>query len=254
MIPKSKIAKAIKEIKESPIEIYWDRSDRITLDVLEMMSVDPENWETILIEHINETTLEQTAIDETNLINRLSEELEVDYYELYEAVNDYIITDYNIKQLLDNTPSILILIEWLSNYDCTVSFDTIKDGPNYLSEAWAVIRHSADFKEFAYEHSHVYGGSLLTFGASMSVEDALNLMRHLTIYKQITIPKGVQYGFFSSFQGSGSPFEATLKEDLTLQVTEEDYPRIVIDEFQSYSVDDVYGGWDFFDEHSFTGE
>jgi len=73
----------------------------------------------------------------------------------------------------------------------------------------------------------------------------------------ITIPKGAQFGFFSSFQGAGSVFEKTTYRNMTLpkvepNETEYDCINLIADVEQSYNLIDVYGSDRFINEQDIT--
>ena len=110
------------------------------------------------------------------------------------------------------------------------------------------------FQDFMYEHENgAYGGSLFCFAFTTDLMNLIDIKSKLKTGKKVLIPKGTQFGFFSSFQGSGSPFEKVTEADFYLKTVETgknyckyDCIDIIADVEQSYSIMDVYGcGSDF---------
>jgi len=167
----------------------------------------------------------------------------------------FICVDMNIKGLLRQIPDIVCLAYVYSNYDCCNSFDTMEP-EGYLYEVYQRVKYAIDEKDYLHEfYNGAYGGSLFCFAFRTDIQTFLNLQEEAKTGKTITIPKGTQYGFFSSFQGAGSVFEKSTTTDMTLPLNEADLSeydniRLIADADQRYSINDVYGQDNFIDNQN----
>ena len=99
-------------------------------------------------------------------------------------------------------------------------------------------------------YNGAYGGSLFCFAFKTDIQGYFDLKEAEKTGKTITIPKGTQYGFFSSFQGACSVFEKTTYRNMTILLKEKELPEydcigLKADEAQHYSMTDVYGSNSF---------
>ena len=230
----------------------------------------------------------------------IKEELEIYFDENLIEIED-LIRDRDesnlIEDLIRNTGTIPVAIELMSNYDCIGS--PYGEGYQYESEgeyfAEAMVALGLNPKElkkqlkefgltltgscpekknkgyvseetFAAELADIScGACLLTFTARLNLKDLVKFNDRGSI-KSITIPKGNNIGFYSSFQGGGSPFNAELLKDIELikkdeeatkfmlkgvnAASEEDekyfYFSITIDTSRKYNIKDTYGVTDEF--------
>lgn len=159
--------------------------------------------------------------------------------------------DLNIDRLMNH--DITVLIPLYSNYDCTNSFDTL-EASDYLRQVLRRVKSGVLKEDFIWEHKNgAYGGSLFCFAFNCTLQEYLNLKEQVKNGKYLVIPKGTQYGFFSSFQGSSSPFEKETFQDFKLKIKENtkdyipeyDHIGIIADIEQNYSLQQVFGSTDF---------
>lgn len=137
-----------------------------------------------------------------------------------------------------------------SNYDCTNSFDTFESS-QYLQEVYKTVSMCIPKNDFMYEHENgAYGGSLFCF-AFQSTEHEIELLKE-SFEEKIFIPANTQFGFHSPLQGAASIFEKVTQRDMWLPrvhgETEHDFIRITYDGEMGYSLDEIFGGADFFEE------
>lgn len=258
-----------------PIEVDWQYDDELSKDQIIKILKYPENglndvgneiWEmnldyqfeledyfikeTLYDWFKNELTEAFTKENPNESEEWIGEEIK-DF--LNEHYREYVSVDMNIKKLLNNVGELTCLIPLYSNYDCTNSFDTIETS-DYLAQVYQRVKGGVKKTDFIWEHINgAYGGSLFCFAFRCDLETLIQLKKNLKTAKKIFIPKGTQFGYFSSFQGSGSPFEKTTYRNFYLNVKETgglfypDYDNIdiIADLEQHYSMNDVYGQNDF---------
>ena len=250
----------ITYIEKNQPYIEWDFRSKLTSEqVINAL----ENGFDSLYDELFELNMDYILNLESELINQIHDEFRevlekelntnkedtiIDY--LNENFQEYIQIDYNLKQLPNNQDDLLCLIELYSDYDgCCISTSSIDDPFDYLFDVYKRVEKAIDKKDFLYEFKQVYGSSLFCLGFRMSIENFIKLREEYKKGKQIKIPKGTQFGFFSSFQGSGSMFEKVTKEDLILDINEE--INLIADEEQNYSIKKVYGAdYTFFNEQN----
>lgn len=188
--------------------------------------------------------------------DELTEEGFTDDYDLRDIFMDYASINLDTDRLFNI--DVVALIPVYSNYDCTNSFDTLKDS-DYLRQVLKRVSKGVNKDDFMYEHRNgAYGGSLFCFAFKTSLKELVDLKAKVKTGKKVLIPKGTQYGFFSSFQGAGSLFEKTTYQDIALNIKETgknyhpeyDCVGIIGDDEQSYSMRQVYGDNDFIDEQN----
>ncbi len=167
--------------------------------------------------------------------------------------NFEIYCDTNIQGLLNMLPDITCVVPVYSNYDCTNSFDTMKTS-EYMLDVYRRTKTGVKKDDFITEHQNgAYGGSLFCFVFKTDIKTFLGLKEEFKT--SITIPKGTQFGFHSSFQGASSMFEKETYRNMTLKKEGEskyDTFDIIADLEQNYSLEDVFGGTDFVNESNVT--
>lgn len=270
--------KIIKYIEENPIINDWDyREELSTEQIKKILKSDDGLFD--LENDIEEMNLDyrwdcEKYFIENNLYEEFKEELtkaclkenpEESEEWIEEKIKDFlndeyrghILFDINIKQLVDRTGEIICLIPLYSNYDCTNSFDTLETS-DYLKQIYHRVKTAVKKKDFIWEHINgAYGGCLFCFVFRCELSTLMKLKEGLKTAKRVFIPKGTQFGFFSSFQGSGSPFEKITYRNMYLNVKEYgsfkttegikeymlpdyDHLDIIADCEQHYSIKDVY--------------
>lgn len=236
----------IKYIEENPVEVAFGYRDSLDKEQIRtiiekeegLQDIEDDLWE-LNIDYINEM--------EDQLLQNIKEEftLKEDLFDIREFFLEHIDVTIGIRHLLNNTPDIDCVAIVYSNYDCATSFQVIEDKESYLGAVWDRVKAGCLLPDYLNEHANSYTASLLCFAFKMSVLDFAELKR--SFKESITIPKGTQYGFFSSFNGSGSFFEARTVQDMTLpklepNQSEYDCIGVIADIEQYYSMEAVYGG------------
>lgn len=150
----------------------------------------------------------------------------------------------DIDRLLDNT-SIIAMLKFYSNYDCTNSFDTLETS-EYLQEVYKAVKKGASKDDFMWEHANgAYGGSLFVMPFQISLLDFLKLKEDFQKAKKITIPEGTSFGFLSTGQGACSVFEKCTTKNITLNIqygpTNYDHIGLVADVENYYGINDITG-------------
>jgi hypothetical protein len=240
--------------KNNP-EVYWDYND--TLGVSQMKTILEKSLDVfedelfdLNMEYMSE--LEDYFL-ESELIPRFKDALIAEGFEsdgdIHDILQDFVYCSLNTKKLLKTAGEVICCIPFYSNYDCTNSFDTLKSS-DYLRQVLNRVKKGVNKEDFMWEHSNgAYGGSLFMFIFRTDFLNLLNLKEQIKTGKYINIPKGTQFGFFSSFQGCGSPFEKVTSQDMKIKVRENtkgyhpeyDHVDIIADIEQSCRIDDVYG-------------
>jgi len=253
----NKLKKEIIEyIEKNQPEVYWDYRDSISKDDIEKILNSKDGfWE--WQDSLYEMNLEYIFQLETDFADHVMSEfdLNMDTSDFMELFQEYICVNLNTDRLINNTPDLTVLIPVYSNYDCANSF-TPFEPEEYTWEVWKRVKKGVLKKDFLSEfHNGAYGGSLFCFVFKTDLRNLIDLKQGFK--ESITIPKGTQFGFFSSFQGSGSIFEHRTTKNMTLpkvepNMTEYDCLGIIADLQQSYSIMDVYGTDQFIDNQNVT--
>ena len=247
----------IKYIESNQPEIYWDYRDNLSKDqIIKILSSEDGIYD--LENELFEMNLDYIKDLEHEFMHNVYDEFNIEdnYNDFFDKYIGYVCVDLNIKQLLRNTPDLTVLIKIYSNYDCCNSFDDPKEPKTYLTEVFKRVKTGVKQEDYEWEfYNGAYGGSLFCFVFKTDIEDLIELKRNFK--NSITIPKGTQFGFFTSFQGAGSVFERkTIKEIILPKVepdmTEDDCIGITADIEQSYSMDDVYGDTSWVEEQNIT--
>jgi len=238
----------VKYIEDNQPMMYWD-----------YQSANMDTAKTILeqgmddfFDNLYENNLEYVWELENYLIAELQNEWdEYDPDQIEEFSRDYICVDMNVEELIRQIPDVTCVAYVYSNYDCCNSMDRFEDG-GYLPEVYSRVKVGVRKADYMYEfYNGVYGGCVFCFAFKTDVRDALELRANIKTGKEIFIPKGTQYGFFSSFQGAGTPFEKRTYRNMTMPLvgeTEYDSIDIMPDILQSYNLSSVYGDTSFVDE------
>jgi len=251
------IKKEIKSyIEKNQPEMDWYGFELDKKQIQNILESGFDSWIDELYEYNQEYIWEL----EDGLINDIIEqytndENEIDGDEIREYCREFICVDMNIKNLLSRIPDITCLIYLYSNYDCCNSFDEFEK-ESYIYEVYKRVKSGVDKNDYLYEFENgAYGGSLFCFAFQTDIKTCLELKEQLKTGSKVLIPKGTQFGFFSSFQGAGSLFDKRTVKDMKLNIKETgkgycskyDYVGIMADVEQHYSMIDVYGQNDFID-------
>lgn len=250
------IKKEIKSyIEKNQPEMDWYGFEMDKRQLKELLENGFDNW----IDELWEYNLDYISGLEDYLIKDIIEQYsEYDEDETREYSLEFICVDMNIKNLLSKIPDITCLIYLYSNYDCCNSFDEFEK-ESYIYEVYKRVKKGVDKKDYMYEFENgAYGGSLFCFAFQADIKTYFELKEKEKTGKTITIPKGTQFGFFSSFQGAGSVFEKRTTKDMKLNLHETgngyfpeyDCIGIIADIEQDYSMIDVYGQNDFIDNQN----
>jgi hypothetical protein len=150
----------------------------------------------------------------------------------------------NLVDEINKTPMNGILTVY-SNYDCTTSMDSL-DAGGYLTDVYQRFKGGIKKADLLYEHSGVYGGSLLEIPYQTTVGEFLETKEKMKEGSHIVIPKGTHFGFFSDMLGSGSMFEKTTYREMTVALTgDSEYDSIALNadcQHTGYTHEAVYGG------------
>ena len=245
------VEKEIQEyIEGNQPTVYWERGDFDRSTIEAILEKGMNNF----IDDLYENNIEYVWDLEHYLINEIKEQWEdYDPDEIEEFSRDYICVDMDINHLMSMLPDITCLAYVYSNYDCCNSMDRFEDG-GYLPEVYSRVKVGVKKSDYMDEfHNGAYGGCVFCFAFKTDVEKVLELQELIKTGKEIFIPKGTQFGFFSSFQGAGTIFERETYRDMTIPLvgeTEYDNIGIVPDIMQSYSMEDVYGDSRFINENN----
>jgi len=250
---KTQLNKRISQFCEkNKVQFYWDYREQLSKKNINLildgglMDFEDELWN-LNIDYIFD--LENDFINNV-LIPEFEEGLKASgINDMYDYLRDFIIIDMNIQELIKHTSDILCFVPFYSNYDCTNSFDTLETS-DYLKQVYKRVKKGVNKDDFMWEHTNgAYGGCLFGFIFSANLMDILELKKQIKEGKKVFIPKGTQYGFFSSFQGAGSCFEKVTVNDMFVNIKETgknynpefDCINIIADCELSYSFTDVYG-------------
>lgn len=251
-ISKEKEKEIIEFIERYQPKVPWDYNDTLSdKQVVEIL----ENGIGCFGDELYEHNIEYIFDLEKGLIESVQEEfeLEEDIYDIHEHFLEYIHVDLNVDKLLDRDITCLAVV--YSNYDCATSWQTIEESEEYLGAVWQRVKHGCKKEDYLNEFRNSYTASLLCFAFKTDIETFIELEENFK--KEIFIPKGTQYSFFSSFNGSGGMFEAETYQDMVLpkfepEQTEYDCVELLADIQQSYGIKDVYGGDSFINNQDIT--
>jgi len=241
-----------KFIEDNQPQMDWNSADFDKNTITDIWEKGFDAW----MEELWEYNLDYICDMEHYSIKEIQEQWdEYDTDDVEEFSRELVCVDMNYKNLLSNLPNIACMVYVHSNYDCCNSFDTLEP-ETYLGEVYERVKVGVKKDEYMHEfYNGAYGGAVFCFVFNTDIETALELKEKEKIGKTITIPKGTQFGFFSSFQGAGTPFEKTTHRDMVLPLVEEteyDSINIVPDICQSYGMGDVYGSTEFVQDADIT--
>jgi hypothetical protein len=251
------IADIVKYCEENIIEVDWDNNDRLNDDSIGEIIENQEDWEDEMTQMNFEHTykLENYFIEETliPLFGKKIEDLGEDY-DIKDYLRQHVLVDMNFPALYKRE-DIVCTITMYSNYDCTNSFDTMESS-EYLSQVFKRLNRGITKKDFMYVHREgAYGGSLFVFVFKMNLFEFMKLKDEM-IEKNpthIVIPKGMQYGFYSSFQGSSSFFGNKTQKEFKIKIKETgkeyhpeyDHASIECNDITTYSIEEIFGQTDW---------
>lgn len=267
---------------EKGYEIYYEGDMSNILETLQeciegfdmqgMYEIFEEEWH----ECCNYTTDDEIEKIKRKVTFELNEEEE-------EWVRDQVEENINnsvIDEAAKNTSYIPVRIMLNSNHDCTNSFWFETNGrgvgveENYLGDVLKFTGiNPQEFKKAVLDEGYETHGkfqkrkdkgfffakdlmaeyeelsspvSLFTMIGYMSASEIIKLILKPKGERKITIPKGTNYGFYSSSHGGGSIFDAETKEELVLDLewngkTGYDSLSLKIDSVDGYSLKDCYG-------------
>ncbi len=264
--------KIIDYCEKNPIQIDFDYRDNLSNDqIINILESGDNLWE--VESEIVENSLDYMYETETYFINNdlletFQEEILEDWNKQQNDLNEedvleylkdnyaeYVQSYFDINQLLNQSGNITCLIPFYSNYDCCNSFDNPKDQDSYLGDVYRRVKQGIKRKDFEHEfYNGAYGGSLFCLAFRSDIKTIMNLKSQLKDNEYINIPAGTEFGFFSSFQGAGSPFEQKTYRNMKIKIKESEYDctDIIADISQNYSMTDVYGSNDFINEQNIT--
>ena len=244
-----KVKKEIKErlVKNQP-KVYWDYNSGFDSGTVKRILAIGNLCD--YMTELYEDNLEYVWELEDEAINEIKADYEdYDEGEIEDFARSVLIVDMNEDGLISMLPNIPCLLYVQSNYDCCNSFDKLEpDG--YLYEVYKRVKKGVKKDDYMHEfYNGAYGGALFCFGFNTDVKTILELKDAMEKGKSVTIPKGTQFGFHSSFQGASTPFEKTTYRKMTIPVKESgdgyyeqyDNLELIADIEQHYSVADVCG-------------
>jgi len=246
-IPQETREKVKKYLDENHITFYWDYRDRLTLEQVQMLL---EGRKDEVIDDIWENSLDWLYDQEISLMESLKEELpelvEFENTDLRDEFLEDIQSDFDIEQLIRNTPAVRIRVEVMSNFEGFGWTDRNAGGLNghpYIRQIRRLMKGKYTQKSWDQEVDNVCSSCCrLIFYFQTDVK---NLMEVSNTWKTITIPKEAWAGFYDSWNGSGSVLEIKLTEDVMLPrkhgKTIYDTVEIILDEANKYSVEETYG-------------
>lgn len=178
----------------------------------------------------------------------------LDEYGLESIKDNLLVLHYDkneLKEYLSTFPDVIVVIKVYSNYDCTNSFDDPKDrsGETYCSSVFSRVKAGVKLDDFAYEHYGAFGGALFCYVFKTSFRNAVELAEAYKIptNKYLFIPKGIQFGFYSSFQGSASMFDKETYRNSYLELNgETKYDSFEISlacHSDGYSLNSIFGSF-----------
>ena len=242
--------KCIKYLKDNPIVMYWDYRDSLSLEQVDKIMGSQEAYYE-LENDLWENNFDYTTELEVNLLKEMQEEFseleDLDVYDLREEFMEYVSIDFNMEQLLRNTPDVRVRVVVHSNYE-GVGWDARGNGDfrgnEYIREVKRILRGKYDKATFQQELDNICSNvNQLIFYFKAGVEDLVAIKEKFKT--KITIPKNAWCGFFDSWSGSGSVLDVKLLKNVSIKKqygkTEYDSVDIVLDENNSYSVEEVYG-------------
>lgn len=256
------LEKIEKWAEENKTEVYWDQGSELSKEQVQKLLKNPTDGINELYEELWEMNLDYIWELESELLKNLKDEMAGDLQRIFPDENlrdeflddqarSLMIVDLGIDKLIKHVPDIVIVLSLYSNYDCAISSDKIEDGENYLSDIWERVKDGINRKAFEAEFANAYTASLLCFAVKMSFEEASVLLSEAKTADTVKVPKGTQFGFFSSWNGSGSMWSSATTQDLEFKQLQYDGWGVEADLNIHYSLADVYGGTNFIESGQF---
>ena len=241
------VEKEIAEyIENNQPMVYWDNENVGIEGIKEILAKGLDEY----FEELWESNIDYIWDTEQYFVKEIQKEWDgYDPDEIEEFSKDFIHVDLDRKGLINNIPSLTCMAYVYSNYDCCNSMDRFEDD-GYLPEVFERVKAGVLKKDYMDEfHNGAYGGCIFAFAFKTDIESLLEMEEKIKYSgKKILIPKGTQFGFFSSFQGAGTMFKHVTHKDMELPLygeTEYDSINVEADITQSYNMSDVYGDTNF---------
>jgi len=242
--------KCIEYLTKNTQTIYWDYQDKLSLEQIDKIMQSQEAYYE-LENDLWESNMDYICDLENDLLESMQSEFpeleDVEISDLRDDFCDYLSVDFNIEQLIRNTPDVRVRVVIHSNYE-GVGWGMGGEGDfnnsDYIKQIKKLLKGKYDEKSFQQELDNIISCcNQFIFYMKCSVKDLIGINEKYK--KSITIPKESWAGFYDSWNGSGSVLEVKLLEDITLKKqygkTKYDYVNIVLDEAHKYSVEETYG-------------
>ena len=252
--------KITEYIKDWPLEFDWSREGLSKEDILKISEKGIDEFSNDLWE----MNIDYIAEMEISLMHNIQDEFweeldneigeEFDLYELRDYFMDYITVDMNIDKLLSQT-DVMVLFKFYSNYDSTDYGDNIEDEETYLGDIYKRVSGIVKQEDFLSERHNTGTGNVFCLATRMEFGDFLKLKEKWDDTKKLFVAKGTQYGFFNSFDGSGSQFEHETSADGILPIKLTDYDEIGMRldfEQYPYTMQDTYGTTSFINSNNIS--
>ena len=233
----------IEYLEANKMEMYFDYRDELSVEQAqkiingELFEVQDEIWENSL-DYICNIEFEQIK----NMKNEIDGLDEIENSELREEFLDYLGVDMNMKQLLNNT-TVRMRIVLHSNYEGFSAVEGEGMKSDYIKQIYKLLTNHIDRESFKHEVLNSMCYTQFIFYGNVNLGDIHEY--DFENWKKITIQPDCIGGLFDSWNGSGSTLEVKLNKPITIKrqhgETEYDKVSILIDEANSYSVQETYG-------------
>jgi hypothetical protein len=242
--------KCIEYLTKNTQTVYWDYNDKLSLEQVDKLMKSQDDYYELENE-IYENNIDYICDLEHELLKNMQDEFpelkEFEISELSDEFLDYISVDFNIKQLIRNTPDVRIRVVIHSNYE-GVNYANRGQGDfkhsEYIREIRKLLKGKIDEKSFQQELDNIMSCvNQFIFYFKTDVQSLIGINEKFK--KSITIPKEAWGGFYDNWNGSGSILEVKFLEDIILKKqygkTKYDVVNIILDEAHKYSVEETYG-------------
>lgn len=235
--------KCIKYLEDNPLEMYFDYRDQLSVEQAQkiidgkLFEIENEIWE-------NNIDYEFEMQDEqiNNMKNEIDGLDEIENHELREEFLDYLGVDMNMKQLLNNT-TVRMRIVLHSNYEGFSAMEGEGMKNDYIKQIYKLLTNHIDRESFKHEVLNSMCYTQFIFYGNVNLGDIYEY--DFEKWSKITIQPDCMCGLFDTWNGSGSTLEVKLNKPITIKRqygdTEHDNVKILIDEANSYSVEETYG-------------
>jgi len=215
---KHNISKIADEIEsEGSLEMYWDYRDRLSEEQVLKIITDEDGLNDVENE-LYESNIDYNSEVVRDIIDRYCKENNLELNE--EEIDELRMEcdgrfDLNIKGLLNNSQA-NIRVALLSNEDMIPIEDTKHSGTiEHFRKRFRNKFRMSDLKKEVLNCTSNY--ALITFYFRVSGDDILKL-REEVLKGFITLRKGLFFGLFNSYEGSGSTLEMELLHSVTLNL------------------------------------